>query len=141
MSPLYWIAWSSIWAAGAGLLVYFVMQSRMEVLLSRQREELSAAQAALVAQKESLANSLRLVEESARQKAMDEFLAEIRVEERHYLREKRSAYLVKKSMIRQERIFFRNIPLTEWVEHEMPFDQNATQEKLPQSPSVFRLIR
>ena len=47
----------------------------------------------------------------------------------------------REDLIRQERIFFRNIPLTEWVEHEMPFDQNATQEKLPQSPSVFRLIR
>ena len=141
MSPLYWIAWSSICAAGAGLLVYFIMQSRMEVLLSKQREELSAAQAAMVAQKEALENSLRFAEESARRQAMDEFLSEIRVEERHYLRERIGAHLVKKSMIRQERIFFRNIPLSDWVEHEMPFEQSTNIEKLAQSPSVFRLIR
>ncbi len=111
MNPLYWIAWSSACAAGSGVLVYFVMHSRMEVLLSRQREELAAAKAELRAQKDALDNSFRMVEESARRKALDEFLAEVRVEERHYVREQKTMFVTRKSMIREERIYFRNIPL------------------------------
>ncbi len=36
-----------------------------------------------------------------------------------------------------ERIFFRNIPLSNWVEQEMPFDEGVDQEQLAQSMSVF----
>jgi hypothetical protein len=62
MNPLWWVVWSGICAVGSGLLVYFVMQSRMEVLLSRQREELAGARASLAAQKEALESSLKNVE-------------------------------------------------------------------------------
>jgi hypothetical protein len=124
-------------AAGTGILVYFIMHSRMEVLLSQQREELSAAKAELRAQKEALDNSFRMVEEAARRKAMDEFLAEIRVEERHYVREQNIQFVTRKSMIRQERVFFRNIPLSNWVEHEMPFEEGVDMEKLAQASPVF----
>lgn len=124
-------------AAGTGILVFFIMQSRMEVLLSRQREELAAARASLDAQKQALDDLLKYVEESARRKAMDEFLAEIRVEERNYVREQKVLFVTRKSMIRQERIFFRNIPLSTWVEHEMPFEEGADLEKLAQGVSVF----
>jgi len=137
MNPLYWIAWSGICALGAGVLVYFVMQSRMEVLLSKQREELAAARAALGAQKEFLEGSLRNVEESARRKAMDDFLAEIRIEERHYVREQKVFFTTRKSMVRQERVFFRNIPLSGWLEHEMPFEEGADMEKLVRDMSLL----
>jgi hypothetical protein len=137
MNPLFWIAWSGTCALGTGVLVYFVMQSRMEVLLSKQREELAAARAALGAQKEALEGSLRNAEEAARRKAMDEFLAEIRIEERHYVREQKVLFVTRKSMIRQERVFFRNIPLSSWMEHEMPFEEGADMEKLMRDISVL----
>jgi len=137
MNPLYWIAWSGICALGTGVLVYFVMQSRMEVLLSKQREELAAARATLGTQKDLLEASLRNVEESARRKAMDDFLAEIRIEERHYVREQKVFFATRKSMIRQERVFFRNIPLSGWLEHEMPFEEGADMEKLVRDMSLL----
>jgi hypothetical protein len=137
MNPLYWIAWSGICALGTGVLVYFVMQSRMEVLLSKQREELAAARATLGTQKDLLEASLRNAEESARRKAMDDFLAEIRIEERHYVREQKVFFATRKSMIRQERVFFRNIPLSSWMEHEMPFEEGADMEKLVRDMSVL----
>ena len=87
MDPLWWIVWSGTCGLATGLLVYFIMRSHMDVLLSKQREELAGARAALAAQKESLTETLRNVEEGVRRKAMDEFLADIRVEERHYVRE------------------------------------------------------
>jgi hypothetical protein len=137
MNPLYWIAWSGICALGTGVLVYFVMQSRMEVLLSKQREELAAARATLGTQKDLLEASLRNVEESARRKAMDDFLAEIRIEERHYVREQKVFFTTRKSMVRQERVFFRNIPLSGWLEHEMPFEEGADMEKLVRDMSLL----
>jgi hypothetical protein len=113
------------------------MQSRMEVLLSRQREALAAAQAALNAQKSALDDSLKNAEEGARRRAMDDFLADIRIEERHYVREQKILFVTRKCMVRQERIFFRNIPLSSWVEQEMPFEEGADAEKMARSMSVF----
>ena len=137
MSPLYWVLWSALCAVGTGLLVFFVMQSHMDVVLSKQREELAAARATLAAQRESMENSLKTAEESARRKAMDEFLADIRIEERHYTREHKVLFMSRKMLVRQERIFFRNIPLSDWVEHEMALEEGVDAEKMAQTMSVF----
>lgn len=135
--PLLWMAWSALCAMGTGMLVFFIMQSRMEVLLSKQREELATARATLAAHQESLQQALKNCEEGAKRKAMDEFIADIRVEERHYTREHRMLFMTKKSLVRQERIFFRNIPLSNWVEQEMPIDEGADIDKLAQTMSIF----
>lgn len=137
MSPLYWVLWSALCAVGSGLLVFFIMQSYTEVTLAKQREELAAARATLAAQKESLENSLKIAEESTRRKAMDEFLADIRIEERHYTREHKVLFMSRKMLVRQERIFFRNIPLSNWVEHEMALEEGVDAEKMAQTMSVF----
>ncbi len=68
---------------------------------------------------------------------MDEFLADIRVEERHYTREHKVLFMHRKMLVRQERIFFRNIPLSSWVEHEMPVEEGVDTDKLAQTMSVF----
>jgi hypothetical protein len=137
MSPFWWVLIAAGCMVGAGVLVYFIMQSRMEVLLSKQREELAAARATLIAQKDALENSLKTTEESTRRKAMEEFLADIRVEERHYTREHKVLFLTRKMLVRQERIFFRNIPLSSWVEQEMPLQEGVDSEQMAQTMSVF----
>ena len=137
MNLLLLVAWPGFCAAAAGLLVYFVMQSNTEVILAQQREDLASARAALAAHKESMEDSLRNAAESARNRAMDEFLADIRVEERHYTREHKMLFLTKKSLIRQERIFFRNIPLTGWIEQEMPLEEGMDPELLAKTTSIF----
>jgi len=137
MSLLLLIAWPGFCAIAGGLLVYFVMQSRTDVILAQQREELGSARAALAVQKESMEDSLRNAGESARSLAMDEFLADIRVEERHYTRQHKVLFLTKKSLIRQERIFFRNIPLTGWVEQEMQLEEGVDPELLARTTSIF----
>ncbi len=68
---------------------------------------------------------------------MDEFLADIRVEERHYTREHKVLFLTRKMLVRQERIFFRNIPLSNWVEHEMSIEEGVDAEKMAQTMSIF----
>ncbi len=118
-------------------LMYFVMQSQMEIRLARQREELAGAQATLAARKEALDDSLRTAEDSIRSKALDDFLADIRVEERHYTREHKILFMTRKMLVRQERIFFRNIPLSNWVEHEMPVEEGVDADKLAETMSIF----
>jgi len=137
MNPLWWVVWSAICAVGTGLLVYFIMQSHMELVMSKQREELAATKATLAAQKEALESTLKNAEETARSKAMDAFLAEIRIEERHYTREHKVLFMSRKMLVRQERIFFRNIPLSNWVENEMPIEEGVDAEKMAQTMSVF----
>lgn len=82
-------------------------------------------------------DSLRCAEESVRRQALDDFLADIRIEERHYIREHKAFFLTKKSVVRQERMFFRNLPLSNWIEQEMPFEEGADVDELAKMMAVF----
>jgi hypothetical protein len=137
MEPFWWIIASVLCGALTGGLVYFVMQSRTDVLLAKQREDLAAARASLGAQKEAMLDSVRSAGESARRQAMDDFIADIRVEERHYLREHKALFLTRKCVVRQERIFFRNLPLSNWIEQEMPYEEGADIDQLAKTMAVF----
>jgi multidrug efflux pump subunit AcrA (membrane-fusion protein) len=137
MDPLWWIVASALTALMTGGLVYFVTQSNADVQLAKQREELAAARATLAAQKEAMVDSLRNAHESARRQALDDFMADIRVEERHYVREHKALFLTRKAVVRQERIFFRNLPLSNWVEQEMPFEEGADIDQLAKTMAVF----
>ncbi len=118
-------------------MVYVIMRSRGEVQLARQREELAAARAALDVQKQVLEQSLQNAGDLARNKAMDDFLTDIRVEERHYTRQHKALFLTRTSLVRQERIYFRNIPLTSWVEQEVPLEEGMDAESLAQTMSIL----
>jgi hypothetical protein len=137
MSVQLFMAVAAFSALGSGVLVYFIMQSRMEVLLSKQREDLAAARATLAAQQASMEDSVRNAGNTAREAAMDDFLADIRIEERHYTREHKMLFLTKKMLVRQERIFFRNIPLTNWIENEMQIEEGVDADKLAKTMSIF----
>lgn len=131
------VAWSLCCAGTTAGLVYFVMHSHMELRLAKQREEMAGASATLEAKKEALEHSLKNVEDSIRRQALDEFLADIRIEERHYTREHKVLFMNRKILVRQERIFFRNIPLSNWIEQEMPVEEGMDTEKLAQTMSIF----
>lgn len=137
MSLWFFVGSSAFCALTSALLVYFVMQSRLEVLISRQRESLVEAQATLEAQKESFAGVIKGVEESTRRASLDSFLADIRIEERHYLREQKALFMKRKCMVVRERIFFRNIPLSGWVENEVPYEEGADMDELARSMAIF----
>jgi hypothetical protein len=68
---------------------------------------------------------VKATEQEARRRALDEFMQDFRVEERHYFRENKSVTARQKSMILQERLYFRNIPLSSWVEHEMVVEEEG----------------
>lgn len=136
MDAILWIVLPVLVAAGSAILSFFIMQSRMEVAIAKERETLAEANAKIKTLEMSFPDKIRLAEETAQRKAFDAFLMDFRVEERRYLRESKSHFMNKRSVIMQERLYFRNIPLSNWVEHEMPLLDGSDVELLDKS-SVF----
>lgn len=141
MDSLLWILLPGFAAVASGLLAWFIMQSRMEVALAQQREHLAESRGALDAEKSALGTHLgtamRAAEESARRQAFDNFLNELRVEQRHYTRENRLLMHNRKSLVLQERMYFRNLPLSDWIEHEIVVEDGADVDRLVQDMTVF----
>src|SRR5437016_8757060 len=137
MEALLWICLPVLVAGGSALLAFYIMQARLEVAVAKEREAVSEARIMLESQKKTMEETVKAVEESTRRKALDEFLADVRTEERHYLRENKMLFMNRKSLVLQERIFFRNIPLSNWVEHEMVVEEGADVDKLAKTLSVF----
>lgn len=137
MDAILWILLPGFVAVGSGLLAYYIMQSRMEVALARERENMAQARGTLEAEKNSLEQALRGAKETARREALDEFLADVHVEQRHYVRDNKLLFQNRKALVLQERIFFRNIPLSNWIENEIVLQEGEDVEKAARSLTSF----
>jgi len=137
MEALLWICLPVLVAGGSALLAFYIMQARLDVAVAKEREAVSEARILLESQKKTMEETIKATEEQAKRKALDEFLADMRTEERHYVRENKMLFMHRKSLVLQERIFFRNIPLSNWVEHEMVVEEGADIDKLAKTLSVF----
>src|SRR5689334_12222881 len=131
LDALLWLFLPVFVAGGSALLSFYIMQAKMEVAVSKERETLAEAQATISSQKVMMEERIRATEEAVKRAALDEFLKDFRVEERSYVRE------AKRSMIMQERLFFRNIPSSDWVEHEMVVEIGSDLKRLQEQVSVF----
>ena len=137
MSTIIWILLPILIAVGSALLAVFISQQRMDVQLARERQALSEARAAIESQKELLEEIDRLRGEAVSQKAMDDFLADLHTEQRRFVRQEKMLFAHRQCLVVQERIYFRNIPLCNWIEHEVTVDKGADLEKLAKTLSVF----
>ena len=141
MEGLLWILLPGFVAVASGLLAWFVMQSRMEVALARERESLAQERGSIDAERTALeaqlGTAIRAAEETAKRTALDNFLNELRVEQRHYTRENRLLLQNRKSLVIQERMYFRNIPLSDWIEHEIMLEEGADVNRLLRDMTVF----
>jgi hypothetical protein len=141
MESALWILLPGFVAVASGLLAWFVMQSRMEVALAREREMLAQERGAIEAERAALeaqlGTAIHAAEEGAKRVALDNFLGDLRVEQRHYTRENRMLLQNRKSLVIQERMYFRNIPLSDWIEHEIVVDDGADVARLLQDLTVF----
>ena len=141
MESLLWILLPGFVAVASGLLAWFVMQSRMEVALAREREALAQERGSIEAERAALeaqlGTAIHAAEEGAKRVALDNFLGDLRVEQRHYTRENRMLLQNRKSLVIQERMYFRNIPLSDWIEHEIMVDEGADLTRLLQDMTVF----
>jgi hypothetical protein len=130
MEAFLWMFLPLFVAGGSALLSYYVMQARMEVALAKERESLAEARAMISSHKITLDERVKATEEACKRQALDDFMHDIRVEERSYIRETKSLNALKKTMVMQERIFFRNIPLSNWIEREMIIEDGQTTRQL-----------
>jgi hypothetical protein len=141
MEALIWILLPGFTAVASGLLAWFIMQSRMEVALALQRERMAETKGALDAEKSALGASLdtalRAAEAVAKQEALEHFMDDLRVEQRHYTRENRTLTRNRTTLVLQERMYFRNIPLSDWIEHEVTVDEGADVKRLVQDMTIF----
>src|SRR5262249_42444814 len=136
MDAMLWILLPGFTAVAAGVLAWFIMQSRMDVALAQQREQLAESRGALGAARKgpggTLDISLQAAEATAKREALENFLGELRVEQRHYTRENRLLTHTRKSLVLQERMFFRGIPLSDWIEHEVTVEEGADVARMVQ---------
>ncbi|HWD00749.1 MAG TPA: hypothetical protein VG456_28530 [Candidatus Sulfopaludibacter sp.] len=141
MEALLWILLPGCVALSSGLLAWFVMQSKMDVALAEQRTELAEVRGSLDAEKaamhSSLQATLRATEESVKRQALESFLGELKVEQRHYTKENRLLLQNRKSLVLQERMYFRNIPLSDWIEHEVQLDEGVDVDRMVQDMTIF----
>ena len=137
MTAILWVVLPVFVSVGSALLAVYIMQYRMEATLARERQSLAEARAAIDAQKDTLQELDRLRQEETKRKSLDGFLADIRTEQRRFTREQKMLFATRKCLVVQERIYFRNIPLCNWVEHEVPVEEGADIENLAKTLSVF----
>ena len=137
MASMLWILLPVFVAAGSALLAFYIMQAKLEVAVSKERESLAEANAVIRSQEKVAEEKVKSAEESAMRKSLEQFLGEFRVEERHYMRENKSMFLNRKALVLQERLFFRNIPLSNWVEHEMVVEEGSDIKNLAKQASIF----
>ena len=139
MDQILWMFLPLVIAAGSAVLSFVVMQGKLDVAVTRERAALAEANALLRSQQQILDVRVRAAEESAYRSALDGFLGEFRVEERQYTRETRDSSSTRKYMVLQERLYFRDVPLSNWVEHELAIEENSDPRSLT-AQSCFRRI-
>ena len=125
---------------GSSVVTYFITTLRAERAAAERTRALADALAALENEKAKFEGAAKAIEENARRKALDDFLADLHIEERHYVRQHRLLFAHRKSLVFQERIFFRNVPISNWVEHEVPVEEGADLDALAKTVSVFDAI-
>ena len=137
MNP--WVSAGLIVAVGiaSSVVTYLLTRLRMERASAERVRALAEAVAALENEKAKFEQAAKGIEESAKRQALDEFLADLHTEERHYVREHRVLFAHRKSLVLQERMFFRNIPISNWVEHEVPVEEGADLEAVAKTLRVF----
>jgi len=137
MTGIGWVILPFIVSIGSALIAVFIMQYRMEAHLAAERQGLSEARASIEAQKSTLEEMDRLRAEAVKRKSLDEFLADLRTEQRRFVREQKMLFATRKCLVVQERIYFRNLPLCNWVEHEVPIEEGMDVDSLAKTLSVF----
>jgi len=106
---------------GLGVIAWYLGRAQMEARWARRREAEAERNARLQLEREVDAERMRASEEAARRKAMDRFLSEIHTEERAYLRQREVGASLTRSVVVEERLYFRNLPVSNWTQQELTF--------------------
>ena len=100
---VFWIVVPGLVAVGAAYLVWFLMQARIQVLTANFQAAVAKVQ----------------YDRGDPHPALEELLAELRMERRRFTRRIPGPKGVETTVITQERIYLRNLPLTGWMQDEL----------------------
>jgi len=97
---VFWVVLPVLAALGAAYLVWLLMQARIQVLTAHYQTAVAKVQGDC----------------SSHRPPLDELLAELRMERRRFVRRVPGPAGEETTLITQERLYLRNIPLTSWME-------------------------
>jgi len=97
---VFWVILPALVALGAAYLVWLLMQARIQVLTAHYQTAVAKVE-----------NDC-----SPRRPTVDDLLAELRLERRRFVRRVPGPNGEETTLITQERLYLRNIPLTSWME-------------------------
>jgi Flp pilus assembly protein TadB len=107
--------------AGLGAIAWYLDRVRRQARLALRHEAEAEHNTHLRLQQRVAEERVRAAEQSARRKAMDEFLSDIHAEERAYLRQRELGGSRTRSAVVEERLYFRNLPVSNWSQQELTF--------------------
>jgi hypothetical protein len=119
---VFWIVLPALVALGAAYLVWLLMQARIQVLAAHYQTAVAKVESDCAA---------------ARKPGIDELLAELRLERRRFVRRTPGAAGLENTLVTQERLYLRNLPLTSWMQEELPLGHG---EELPLEVAVVPLL-
>jgi hypothetical protein len=140
MAILLWIFVPGFTAAGAALLICFMMRCRMDEAIANERGALAELQSALVTQRQRLESAITDARAEAKRAAFDEFLNDFRVEQRQYVRRSRVFFASRQTLVVRERILFRNLPLSNWVEHSVTLEETVGAAFAPNGLTIDAML-
>jgi hypothetical protein len=82
----------------------------------------------------------RVIKDRPRRQALDELFAHMDTKERHCVGERRVLFARRKNLVLEERVLFRNIPLSNWVEGEFQLRKGRISTRLRGPLSFFNQI-
>jgi len=112
---VFWVVLPALVAVGAAYLVWLLMQARIQVMAARCQTAVADSQ----------------------RPGIEDLLAELRIERRRFLRRVAGPKGNETTLITQERLYLRNLPLTSWMQEELPL---GTGEELGGETSIVRLL-
>jgi hypothetical protein len=101
---LFWFAWPGLVAIGSASLVWIIMQARIRLLARKHRSALAQLEKEFAAKGASL----------------EQLMAELRIERRRFLRRMDGPQGYETTVLTLERLYFRHVPLTGWMQEEIP---------------------
>jgi hypothetical protein len=111
----------SVLLMGLGTLAWYLGRIQTEVRWARRREAEAGRTARLRIEKQIAEGQSMVADQAARRQALDEFLSELHAEEHAYLRQRSTGAGQKRSVVVEERLYFRNLPISNWTEQELTF--------------------
>ena len=111
----------------------------MMAALERERRAYAEALTAHEHERRAVEDRIREAGERARREALDEFIRDLRVEERSRVRQSSSMFSARRVIVHEERLCFRDQALSNWVEQEIIVEEGV--ENAPKPQPVFLMPR